>query len=110
MSNYQEGILMTKAELVSQVAEHSNLTQKTTEAVLKSLIGAIHDSLKKSEEIRIDGLGTFRVLQKKARTGVNPRTRAKITIPAMEVPRFSAAKGLKEAVKEPEKETGKKKK
>lgn len=90
---------MTKAELVSQVAEQSNLTQKTTEAVLKSLIGAIHDSLKKSEEIRINGLGTFKVAERKARTGVNPRIGTKLDIPATKAPVFRAAMSLREVVK-----------
>ena len=91
---------MTKAELVSYVAKHSNLTKKATEAVLKSLIGAVHQALKEKGRIRIDGLGTFKVTERKARTGVNPRTGAKITIPAMSVPSFRATKALKEAVKE----------
>jgi DNA-binding protein HU-beta len=107
---FKEGIPMTKAELVSDVAEKSNLTKKTTETMLKSLIGTIHESLKKSGEIRIDGLGTFKVTERKARAGVNPRTGAKMTIPAMKVPSFRAAKALKEAAKEPEKGPEKKKK
>jgi len=91
---------MTKDELVSQVAEQSNLTKKTTEAVLKSLIGAVHQALKDKGEVRIDSLGTFKVAERKARNGVNPRTGAKMTIPAMRVPAFRAAKALKEAVRE----------
>jgi len=101
---------MTTSELVSQVAEKSDLTKKKTEAVLKSLIGAIHDSLGKGGEIRIDGLGTFKVIERKERAGVNPKTRAKMTIPATTVPSFRAAKALKEAVKEQEKKSEKKKK
>ena len=101
---------MTKAELVSQVAEKSELTKKKTEAVLKSLIGAIHDSLEKGEEIRIAGLGTFKVTERKERAGVNPRTGAKITIAASKAPTFRAAQSLKEAVKEQEKKSEKKKK
>ncbi len=66
---------MTEAELVAQIAKQTDLTQKTTEAALESIIGAIHDSLKKAGEIRIDGLGTFKVTERKARTGVNPRTK-----------------------------------
>jgi DNA-binding protein HU-beta len=90
---------MTKAELVSQVAEQSNLTKKTTEAVLKSLIGAVHQALKDKGGIRIDGLGTFKVIERKARTGVNPQTGAKLDIPATKAPAFRAAKSLREVVK-----------
>jgi len=96
---------MTKAELISQVAGKANLSKKTTEAVLKSLIGAIHDSLKKSGEIRIGGLGTFKVTERKAKAGVNPRTGAKMTIPAMTVPSFRAAKALRDVVTAPAKKT-----
>ena len=64
------------------------------------LVGAIHDSLKKKDgKIRIAELGTFKVIKKKARTGVNPQTKQKIKIPAAKVPRFSASRALKEAVK-----------
>jgi len=101
---------MTKAELVSEIAEQSDLTQKAADSVLKSLIRIIHDSLKKNGAISITGLGRFRVLQTKARIGVHPQTLKKINIPASKVPRFSAAKSLREAVKGLEKKTEKKKK
>lgn len=91
---------MTKAELMAQVAKQTDLTQKKIEAVLKSIIEAIHDSLKKEGEIRIDGLGTLKVTERKARTGVNPRTKQKIQIPATKAPTFRPAKALKDAVKD----------
>ena len=99
---------MTMAELVSKVVEQSDLNKKTTETVLMSIIGGIHDSLKTSGEIRIADLGTFKVLERKERDGVNPRTGDKMTIPAMRVPTFRAAKALKEAAKGPENKSGKK--
>jgi DNA-binding protein HU-beta len=101
---------VTKAEFVSQIAEKSDHTKKTTEAVLKSLIGAIYQALKDEGEIRIGGLGTFKVTERKERAGVNPQTGAKMTIPASKAPTFRAAKALKEAVKEQEKKSEKKKK
>ncbi len=64
---------MTKAELVSQMAEKSNITKKAAEAALKSLIDTVHQALKDHGQLRIDGLGTFKVMERKARTGVNPR-------------------------------------
>ena len=101
---------MTKAELVSQIGEKSNLSKTKAGAVLKSLIGAIYQALKDEGEIRIGGLGTFKVLERKARAGVNPRTRAKINIPASKAPTFRAAAALRELVKEQEKKPEKKKK
>lgn len=91
---------MTKAELVAQVSKQTDLSQKKIEAVLKSIIGAIHDSLKKEGEIRIDGLGTFKVTERKARTGVNPQTKQKMQIPATKAPTFRPAKALKDTVKD----------
>jgi len=101
---------MTKAELVAQIAEKSDLTKKQAGAALKSLIGAISDSLQKDGQIRIDALGTFKVIERNARVGVNPRTRDKINIPASKAATFRAAAALREAVKEQEKKSEKKKK
>ena len=90
---------MTKAELVSYVAKQAKVTKKAADAVLTSLIGAVQQTLKKGGEVRIASLGTFRVAKRKARAGVNPRTKAKIKIPATKVPAFRAAKALKDTVK-----------
>jgi DNA-binding protein HU-beta len=90
---------MTKAELVSEIAEKSDVTKKVSETMLKTLIEAVQRTLKETGEIRIDGLGTFKVMERKARTGVNPQTGAKLDIPATKAPAFKAAKALKDAVK-----------
>lgn len=91
---------MTKAELVSRMAEEAGITKKSAAAALDSLVSAIHDSLKKKEaRIRIADLGTFRVVKKKARMGVNPRTKEKIKIPAAKVPRFTPSRALRDSVK-----------
>jgi len=91
---------MTKAELVGRIAEEAAITKKAAAAALQALIGAVQDTLKKKDgTIRISDLGTFKVSQRKARTGVNPQTQKKMKIPAMKVPRFAAAKALKEIVK-----------
>jgi DNA-binding protein HU-beta len=91
---------MTKAQIVTRIAKEANVTKKAAAMALDSLVAAIQESLKKKEgKIRIADLGTFRVVKKKARTGVNPQTKQKIKIPATKVPRFSASRALKEAVK-----------
>ncbi len=95
---------MTKAELVSKIAKDAGISQKAADLVLKTLISTIHDALKKPDgQIRIAELGTFKITKRKARTGVNPRTREKIQIPAAEVPGFVAAKALRDAAKHPRK-------
>jgi len=93
---------MTKAELVARIATDSGLSRKAADKALKAFVGAIHEALEASSDakVRIPDLGTFRVSKRKSRTGVNPRTREKMHIPATVVPAFTAAKALKQAVKE----------
>ena len=107
-SNLVGGIAMTKAELVAKLAEETKVTKKVAGDMLSSLVNTLQDGLKKAEKIRIDGLGTFAVVHRKARNGVNPQTRAKIKIPAVKAPAFRAAKALKDAVKGVVKKAGKK--
>ncbi len=90
---------MTKAELINWMAKEAGITEKGAAAALDAFVKAIHGSLKKKAgKIRVADLGTFLVVHKKARTGVNPQTKAKIKIPAGNVPRFRASKSLKQAV------------
>jgi len=91
---------MTKTELVALMAEKAGITKKAATVALDSLVQAVHDSLKKKDgRMRIADLGTFRVVKKKSRMGVNPQTRQKIKIPATKVPRFSASQALKDVTK-----------
>ena len=90
---------MTKAELVTYIAEEAEITKKAADLALNSLVQAVHDALKKDGDIRISDLGTFKVVKRKARNGVNPQTKKKIKIPATKAPSFRASKALKEAAK-----------
>ena len=91
---------MTKAEVVSRMAEQAGISKKAAANALSALVGAVHESLKKKDgKIRISELGTFKVIKRKARNGVNPQTREKIKIAAGKVPRFTASKALRDAVK-----------
>jgi DNA-binding protein HU-beta len=101
---------MTKAELVGKLAEEVKVTKKVASAMLGSLAKTLQEGLKDGGKIRIDGLGTFSVADRKARTGVNPRTKEKIKIAATKSPVFRAAKALKDAVKPIQKKAGKKSK
>jgi predicted GIY-YIG superfamily endonuclease/nucleoid DNA-binding protein len=107
-SNPIGGITMTKAELVSKLAEETKVTKKVATAMLDTLVKTLQSGLKDGGKIRIDGLGTFAVADRKARNGVNPQTKAKIKIPATKAPVFRAAKALKDAVKPAAKKAGKK--
>ncbi len=83
---------MTKAELVSEIAKDCNITKKAVEAFLKSFTETVQQALKAEGQIRLDGLGAFKVIERKGRTGVNPQTKAKINIPATKAPVFRPAK------------------
>jgi DNA-binding protein HU-beta len=89
---------MNKQELVSAVAEATGLTKADTDKAIDAVFTAITDSLKKGEEVRLIGFGSFSVSQRAATTGRNPRTGEAIKIAASKNPKFSAGKGLKDAV------------
>jgi DNA-binding protein HU-beta len=74
-------------------------TKVQAEQAVDVMINSIIDSLKKGDEVSIAGLGIFSVKQRAAREARNPRTGETIKVPAMKVPKFRAAKGLKDAVK-----------
>lgn len=90
---------MTKAELVEAVAKQTKLTKKSAEATVNAIIKAVTGSLKKGSPVTLVGFGTFKVMNRKARTGRNPQTGKPIKIAASRVPKFSPGKNLKELVK-----------
>jgi DNA-binding protein HU-beta len=90
---------MTKGELIEAVATGAGLTKADAGRAIDSTINAIKKSLKKNQKVTIVGFGTFSVNKRKARKGRNPQTGAEINIPAAKVPKFTAGKGLKDAIK-----------
>lgn len=91
---------MTKQDLVAGAAQSAGVTKKAAGEVLESILDMITKSLKKGENVTITGFGTFRISDRAARTGVNPRNPGqKIKIPAMKLPAFKAGKSLKDAVR-----------
>ena len=89
---------MNKTELVSAIAEKSELSKKDSEKAFKAFTEVIAEELKKGEKIQLVGFGTFEVSNRAARTGKNPQTGAAIDIPASKAPKFKAGKALKETV------------
>ena len=89
---------MTKAELVSAIAEKTELTKKDSEKALAAVIESITEALTKGDKVALVGFGTFEVRARAARQGINPQTKKKIKIPATKVPAFKAGKALKEIV------------
>ena len=90
---------MNKSELVSSIAEKSQLTKKAAEIALNSIVESITDAMKKGEKVQLVGFGTFEVRQRSARKGHNPQTGEAIKIPASKAPAFKAGKALKDIVK-----------
>ena len=90
---------MTKADLVDKMAKDADIAKVAAGKALDSLIDAVTRTLKKGDKLALVGFGTFSVGKRKARTGRNPQTGAAIKIPARKVPKFSAGKALKDALK-----------
>jgi len=90
---------MTKGEFVDKLAEKGEITKKLASDTIDLVFSSISDVLVAGEEIAIPGFGKFSVATRKARTGLNPQTKAKINIPETKVPKFTSAKALKDSVK-----------
>lgn len=89
---------MTKADLVTKLADAGGVTKKQADDVLNSLVDNIVKTVRKGEPLKIPDLGTFRRRNLKARMGRNPQTGAPLKIPARRKVGFTAAKAFKEAV------------
>lgn len=90
---------MTKADLISLLAEKGNISKKQATEDLQLVFETISEILVSGQDIAIPGFGKFYVATRKARTGLNPRTKEKLEIPETKAPSFSAAQALKDAVK-----------
>ncbi|PDZ43518.1 HU family DNA-binding protein [Bacillus wiedmannii] len=90
---------MNKTELIKQVAQEANLTQKDATASVQAVLDQITQALAKGDSVQLIGFGTFEVRERSARTGRNPQTGEKMFIPGGKTPAFKAGKSLKEAVK-----------
>ena len=90
---------MNKAELVEEVANQTGLTRRVSREAVNAVISAITDSLTREEKATLVGFGTFQIVSRKARRGVNPQTKETIQIPAKKVPKFRPGKELREKVK-----------
>jgi len=90
---------MNKAKLVEQMAKLTKLPKSTCKDCLESFIAAVSGSLKGGKAVVLTGFGTFTVMKRKKRVGVNPATGKKMDIPAKKVPKFKPGKALKTMVK-----------
>ena len=89
---------MTKAELISSVAEQAGLKKVEAEKAVAAFIASVTTALKSGDKLSLVGFGTFSTAKRAARKGQNPQTGKKIDIPAATIPKFKPGKSLKEAV------------
>ena len=90
---------MNKTELISAVAEASELSKKDTTKAVDAVFDTILEALKAEDKVQLIGFGNFEVRERAARKGRNPQTGEEIEIPASKVPAFKPGKALKDAVK-----------
>jgi DNA-binding protein HU-beta len=89
---------MNKGDLVAEVSKVLK-TKKDAQAAVDCVLSSITNALENGDSVSLVGFGTFKVTERKARQGRNPQTGQEMYIPASKVPKFTAGKGLKDAVK-----------
>jgi integration host factor subunit beta len=97
---------MTKAELVEEVMQIGDLTRRDGEVIVDTIFDAVIGALKAGDKIEIRGFGSFRIRQRNPRIGRNPKTGAKVDVPAKRVPYFKPSKELRDLVNPGEKTAG----
>lgn len=89
---------MAKTDLIDRVAKATGMEKTKSKSAVEATIDIITKELKKGGRVQLTGFGTFSTSRRKKRMGVNPKTGAKIVIPARKVPKFSPGKALKDAI------------
>lgn len=89
---------MNKSDLVDAIAKSADMSKAAAGRALDAAVDSIKKALKKGDTVSLVGFGTFKVGKRAARNGRNPRTGETIKIKAAKVPKFTAGKGLKDAV------------
>lgn len=90
---------MNKTDLISKVAEATEMSKKDVTNVVEAVFDAIADALQNGEKVQLVGFGNFEVRERTARKGRNPQTGEEIDIPASKVPAFKPGKALKDGIK-----------
>lgn len=90
---------MNKKEIVSKLAETTNLSKTDTQKVLDGFLDIVMEEIQKGQDITLVGFGTFSASERAARSGRNPKTGETIEIPATKVPKFKPGKTFKDKIK-----------
>jgi integration host factor subunit beta len=93
-----EGTDMTKADLIEEVSRVVEMTRKESEVIVEAIFDSIVRSLRGGDKIEIRGFGSFRTRQRQPRVGRNPKTGARVEVPAKKIPYFKPSKELKDVV------------
>jgi integration host factor subunit beta len=91
---------MTKADLIEEVSRVVEFTRKESEVIVEAIFSSVVKSLKDGDKIEIRGFGSFRTRQRQSRVGRNPKTGARVEVPAKRIPYFKPSKELKDLVNE----------
>ncbi|HYL61216.1 MAG TPA: HU family DNA-binding protein [Candidatus Methylomirabilis sp.] len=94
----EQQLTLTKADLIQEVERITELKRSESEAVVETIFDSIIESIQKGEKIEIRGFGSFRTRERRGRTGRNPKTGAKVIVPAKKIPFFKPSKELKDFV------------
>ncbi len=89
---------MTKADLIEDVSRAVEMSRKDSEIIVETIFESVVKSLRSGDKIEIRGFGSFRTRQRKARVGRNPKTGARVDVPAKKIPFFKPSKELKDLV------------
>ncbi len=89
---------MTKADLVDEVSRTTELSRKDSDVIVETLFESIVKALKNNDKLEVRGFGSFRIRERKARQGRNPKTGEKVNVPEKKVPYFKPSKELKDLI------------
>lgn len=89
---------MTKADLIEEITKLGDLTRRDGEVIVETIFDSVREALQAGDKIEIRGFGSFRIRQRKPRTGRNPKTGVKVQVPAKRVPYFKPSKELRDLV------------
>ena len=94
-----ERLAMNKSQLITVLSDETNFNKKDITRVLSAMTRIIEEKLRSGEKVSLTGFGNFWVSRRPQRVGINPATKQRITLPAVNIPRFKPGKALKENIR-----------
>ncbi|MBI4611058.1 MAG: integration host factor subunit beta [Candidatus Rokubacteria bacterium] len=89
---------MTKADLIDELSKVCKLTKRESETIVETVFDSITEALARGDKVELRGFGNFRIRQRRARRGRNPKTGTMVSVPAKRVPLFKVGQELRELV------------